>query len=323
MAMNRYISRSLRSPGIALRIRPVAFLLLLFILKHPLTAAAQDLEPRAYSASPTGTSFVGLGFGRSSGDISFDPSVPITNASATLYSPVLGLGQTFGVFGRQALVTAALPYAWGNASGDVGNNLQSIYRSGLGDIKAKFSINLRGNPAMTPAEFAKRSHRKFIIAASLTVNAPSGQYSSEKLINIGTNRWAFKPELGISYPVKKLDLDLYGSSWFFAENSAFYPGQSTKTQAPLTALQAHVSYTFRRRFWVAVDSTWYGGGASTVNGGPPSERQSNSRLGATVSLPLAKGQSLKFAYSSGVSGRIGSAFNTLSVGWQYAWFDRR
>jgi hypothetical protein len=323
MAMDRQRSPSLRPSRALLRAHVLVWLSLFCVFKLPPSATAQDLEPRAYSASPTGTSFVGIGFGRSSGDISFDPSVPITNASATLYSPVLGLGQTFGVLGRQALVTAALPYAWGNASGDVGNNLQSIYRSGLGDIKAKFSINLRGNPAMSPAVFAKRSHRNFIIAASLTMNAPSGQYSSEKLINIGTNRWAFRPEIGVSYPIKKLDLDLYANTWFFAANPAFYPGPNIKTQAPLTALQAHVSYVFRRRLWVAGDATWYGGGATTVNGGPSSDRQSNSRLGATLSLPLAKGQSLKFAYSSGVSGRIGAKFNTLSVGWQYSWFDRR
>ena len=281
----------------------------------------QDLEPRAYSASPVGTTFVGVGFGRSSGDISFDPTVPITNAKATLYSPVLGMGQTFGLFGRQALFTAALPYAWGNVSGDVGNNAESVYRSGLADVKARFSVILRGSPAMSPKEFMKRTHRNFIIGASLTFTAPAGQYSGEKLINIGTNRWSFKPELGVSYPVKKLDLDLYVGAWFFTDNGNFYPGQLTRSQNLLTAVQAHVSYTVRRSLWVAVDSTWYGGGETRIDGGPPSERQSNSRLGATVSLPLAKGHSFKIAYSSGVSGNVGSKFNTISAGWQYAWFD--
>ncbi|HEY6374592.1 MAG TPA: transporter [Edaphobacter sp.] len=285
--------------------------------------SAQDLEPRAYSPSPVGTTFVGVGFGRSSGDISFDPTVPITNAQATLYSPVLGLGQTFAVFGRQALFTATLPYAWGNASGDVGNNEESAYRSGLADVKGRFSVILRGSPAMSPKEFMKRTHRNFIIGTSLTFTAPAGQYSGEKLINIGTNRWSFKPELGVSYPVKKLDLDLYAGAWFFTDNGNFYPGQLTRSQEPLTAVQAHVSYTVRRSLWVAVDSTWYGGGVATAGNGPPSGRQSNSRLGATVSLPLAKRQSFKISYSSGVSGRIGSKFNTISGGWQYVWFDHR
>ena len=297
---------------------------LLFILVIlTAVACAQDLEPRAYSASPVGTSFAGLGFGRSSGDISFDPSIPVTNVTATIYAPVLGLGRTFGVLGRQALLTAGLPYAWGNLSGDVGNNEDHIYRSGLADVKGRFSVNLRGSPAMTPAEFAKRTHRSFIIGTSLSFTAPAGQYSGQKLINLGTNRWSFKPELGVSYPWRKFDLDLYGGAWFFTDNGNFYPGLMNRSQAPLTAVQAHVSYTVRRGLWVAVDSTWYGGGETTVNGGPPTDRQSNSRLGATVSLPLGKMQSLKVAYSSGVSGNIGSKFNTVSVGWQHIWFDRR
>lgn len=287
------------------------------------TAAGQDLEPRAYSASPVGTSFVGVAFGRSSGDISFDPTVPITNAKATLHAPALGLGQTFAFFGRQALFAAGLPYAWGTASGDVGNNQQSVYRSGLADVRSRFSVILRGNHAMNFREFAKRPRRKFIIGTSLTMISPTGQYGNTKLINIGTNRWSFKPEIGVSWPVKKLDLDLYAGAWFFTDNRSFYMGHSTRSQDPLTTLQAHISYTVRRGLWVAIDSTWYGGGSVTVDNGTPSERQANSRLGATVSVPLAKGHSFKVAYSDGVSGRVGSKFSTITVGWQYVWFDHR
>jgi hypothetical protein len=286
-------------------------------------APAQDLEPRAYSPSPIGTTFVLVGFARSSGDITFDPSIPLTNVQATFYAPVVGIGQTFPLFGRQALLTAALPYAWGNVSGNVGEQTGSVHRSGLTDVKARFSVNLRGNPAMSFQEFARRPHRNVIIGASLTIAAPAGQYSGTKLINLGTNRWAFKPEVGVSFPVKKFDLDLYAGAWLYSANSNFYPGGNYRSQDPLTTLQAHVSYTVRRGLWVAVDSTWYGGGASTVRGGTPTERQSNSRLGGTLSLPIARSQSVKISYSSGVSGTIGADFSTLSAGWQYVWFDRR
>lgn len=292
------------------------------MLMSALVAAGQDLEPRAYSASPVGTNFVGIGFGRSSGDIAFDPTLPITNANATLYSPVVGVGRTFGVFGKQGLFAATLPYAWGNVSGDVGDQRGSIYRSGLADTKTRISINLRGSPAMTPAEFARRPHRRLIIGTSLSMTSPSGQYDNTKLINLGTNRWSFKPEIGISYPLKKVDLDLYASAWFFTENKSFYTGHSRRTQNPLPALQAHVSYTIRRGLWAAIDATWYTGGASTVNDGVPSERQNNSRLGATFSYPFAKGHSFKVSYSSGVTGNVGSKFRTISGGWQYVWFGR-
>jgi hypothetical protein len=90
----------------------------------------------------------------------------------------------------------------------------------------------------------------------------------------------------------------------------------------LTAIQAHVSYTVRRSLWLAFDATWYGGGAATVGNGPSTERQSNSGVGGTVSLPIAKGQSIKIAYSSGVTGHVEARFNTIGGEWQYVWFSR-
>jgi hypothetical protein len=285
-----------------------------------LRALAQDLEPRVYSASPVGTTFLGVGFGRSSGDITFDPTIPITNVNAILYSPIVSASHAFGLLHRQTLFSAALPYVWGNVTGDVGTQSGNVYRSGLADLRLRYSFNLHGSPAMSPKEFVAHSHRDYILATSLTVQAPAGQYGSTKLINIGTNRWAFKPEVGFSYPVKRLDLDLYAGAWFFTENNSYYPGPANRLQEPLTALQAHVSYTIRRGLWAAFDSTWYGGGAVSVNDGPLQNRQSNSRLGATASVPLSARQSIKVSYSSGVSGTIGAKFSTVTVSWQRIFF---
>ena len=83
------------------------------------------------------------------------------------------------------------------------------------------------------------------------------------------------------------------------------------------ALQGHTSYTFRPRLWVAVDATWYRGGAARVADGDAIGEMSNTRLGATLSVPIAKAQSLKVAWSTGVAVRTGSNFRTLSVGWQW------
>jgi Putative MetA-pathway of phenol degradation len=283
---------------------------------------AQELEPRAYSPSPVGTAFLAMGFSRSTGGVTFDPSIPITDVHANLNAPVVGSGYTFGLLGRQALIAVTAPYVWGNVSGNVGNDSRYITRSGLGDARARFSINLLGSPALKPKEFAKASHRKVILATSIAVLAPTGQYVESKLINISSNRWAFKPELGFSYPIKKLSLDLYAGVLLFTENSNYYPGQSIRTQSPISSLQAHVSYTVRRGLWLAVDSTWYGGGVVQVNGGPGTARQDNSRLGVTASFPLGAWQSLKVSYSNGTTVRTGTNFQTIAVGWQHVWLRR-
>lgn len=284
---------------------------------------AQDLEPRAYSASPVGLNFVVFGFGYSSGSILFDPSLPVANAEATLKTPVIGYGRTFGLLGRQALLTAALPYVLGDISGEVSEQSHSIRRSGLPDLRVKFSLNLYGNPRRSRIEFAKLGKRSLIVGTSVTVSAPTGQYDPSKLINIGTNRWGFKPEIGISYPIKKsLDIDFYLGAWLFTHNADFFPGTRLREQHAITSLQGHLSYTFRPRFWIAGDMTWYRGGSTTTDHNAPVGEQNNSRAGVTLSLPLRSSQSLKLAYSAGTTARIGSDFKTLTVAWQYSWFDR-
>ena len=113
------------------------------------SASAQDLEPRAYSPSPIGTNFVVISATRSAGGVFTDPSLPITNVDAT--SGVLGLayGHTFDLFGRQALLLGVLPVAWGEASGDIGEQRRTASRRGLADPRVRLSVILKGSPAMT------------------------------------------------------------------------------------------------------------------------------------------------------------------------------
>jgi hypothetical protein len=294
----------------------------LLLLLLSCSALAQQLEPRAYSPSPVGTSFLVVGFARSTGGVTIDPTVPIADINAKLNAPFVGVGKTFGLFGRQSLIAGVLPYVWGEVSGSVAEQSRSVTRSGLADAGFRLAVNLVGSPALKPKEFAAAPHQNFILAASLAITTPTGQYDPAKLINLGTNRWAFRPELGISRPIKKLSLDLYGAAQFFTANNSFFPGKSIRDQDMLTSLQAHLSYTVRRGLWVAFDSTWYGGGATRLNHGPATSRQSSTRLGGTVSLPIGRTQSVKFAYSSGVTARFGSNFDTIAVSWQYVRLSR-
>jgi len=299
----------------------IGVLVALAVLALAQPVSAQDMEPRAYSPSPVGTNFLAVAVGNSRGAILFDPTVPITDASANLDSFIAGYARAFGLWGHQGLVALSLPYVRGDVAGTVFEESREVQRSGLADVRLKVSLNLVGGAAMTREEFAK-APRRTIVGTSLTLQAPTGQYDETKLINLGTNRWSFKPEVGVSVPAGRWFLDAYGGAWLFTSNDDFYPGDATRRQEPLFTLQAHAGYTFKSRAWLAVDATWYGGGESTVDDGPPSSRQSNTRLGGTFALPLARGQSIKFATSRGVSARTGSDFETYLLGWQLMWFDR-
>jgi hypothetical protein len=287
------------------------------------TGLAQELEPRAYSPSPLGANFFGIVLGNSQGGVLFDPTVPITDAEASVNLTSLAYGRTFGLWGRQGLVTLAVPYAWGDVEGFVGEETeaQRVTRSGLADSRAKVSLNLIGSPALDRAAF-RAAPRRTILGLSLTVQAPTGEYDNTKLINLGNNRWAFKPEVGVSVPAGRWFLDAYAGVWFFTTNDEFYPGEVTRRQDSITTVQAHVSYTFRSRAWIALNATWYGGGSATSDDGPPSERLSNSRYGATLAIPITASQSLKIGASTGASTRVGSDFDSVAVAWQMLWFDQ-
>jgi hypothetical protein len=284
-------------------------------------AGAQELEPRAYSASPVGANFVSVGYLNSWGAVLFDPALPVTNGDGSLKGVSLGYGRTFGLGGVQALALVALPYAWGSFSGEVFGTEASVTRSGVGDVRAKLAVNLVGSPALGPRAFAGTKPRNAIAGVSLTISAPTGKYLPDKVINIGANRWAFKPEAGISYNWRrKWYTDLYGGIWIFSANSSFYPSDSRRQQDALPSLQAHLSYTLAKRTWAALDGTWFWGGDTRTDGGPPMARMDNKRIGSVLALGLTPRQSIKLSYSFGASVRVGQNFRTAGVAYQLLWF---
>jgi len=259
--------------------------------------------------------------GHSEGGVLTDPSLPVTDIEAKIDALGVGYGRTFSMFGRSANLGLAMPYIFLDASGNIGENRASISREGIGDSKLRLAVNLIGGPAMTPREFAQRQPRT-TLGFSLTVNMPTGEYYPDRLVNIGTNRWAAKTEFGLTHPIGKWLIEAYAGAWFFETNDEFYGGQR-REQDPLTSVQAHVSYTINPRTWIALNTTFYDGGQTTVNGVDKHDRQSNSRAGITFSMPMGKNYSLKFNYSRGATTRIGSDFTTYGVGLQYAWLDPR
>ena len=281
---------------------------------------AQELEPRAYSPSPVGTNFALLVGSTTSGSVVSDASSPVQNIDAEIHGLTLAGGRTFALLGRLASLGVGVPYLRGDVSGDVFEQRREVHRSGLGDARVRFAWHLVGNPAESPAEFAKRKPAT-IFGTSLTILAPTGQYDPAKLVNIGGNRWAFKPELGVSKPLGKWNLELYAGAWFFETNDDYFGG-TTRKQDPITAVQAHASYTFRPRLWVAANATFYRGGESEVGGVEKRDRQENTRLGLTASIPLRGQRSLKLAWTNGFVTRVGGDFETFAVGFQQVWFDR-
>jgi hypothetical protein len=283
-------------------------------------AGAQQLEPRAYSPAPVGTNYFGLALHDSRGGVVTDAALPLEDVEAHINITTPFYGRTFSLAGRSANVGIAVPYAWGTVAGEVFEEHREVRRSGFGDPQLRFAVNLLGGPAMTPREFATRA-RRTTLGFSLVASVPVGEYDPSKLINLGTNRWAYRPELGLSLPAGKWDLELYGGVWLFGANDDFFGGVH-REQEPLPTAQAHVVYTLRRSLWLAADFTYYWGGTTSADGVQGDDRQDNTRGGLTMAIPIVGRQSLKLTWARGVSTRVGSSFQTFGVAWQWVWFDR-
>jgi hypothetical protein len=288
---------------------------------------AQDLAPRAYVITPRGSNAVTLGYNYNHGELLFEGTVPITGATGKLSVPSIAYYRAFSLLGRSANVLAVLPYGVGTFEGEVLGEQRSIYRSGLFDSAVRVSTNLVGGPAMSLAEM-RQWRRKTLVGASLKVVAPTGQYDPTKLINLGANRWSFKPEVGFSQRIGPFELDAYASVWFFTENpeffsrNEFFPGTQAQTQKPIGAGEVHLSYDVRPRFWVSLDGNfWYGGRTSLGGVENSATLQQNSRVGLTGSFPITRHQALKVSYAQGAYIRFGGDYKILSAAWQYSWIS--
>jgi hypothetical protein len=278
---------------------------------------AQDLEPRAFSPVPVGLNFAALGYAYSYGNVVLDPALPITDGEADVHSVLAAYVRTIDFFGMSGKLDAAVPYvAYGKWKGLVEGVPDSTTRSGFGDPLVRLSVNFIGAPALKLPDFAKRAQGT-VVGASFQVRMPLGQYDPTKLINLGTNRWTFKPRIGVSKPIGRWIVEGHGTAWFFTDNPD--AGGAVLSQQPLWALDAHVARLFGSGIWASFDLGYIVGGRTSSNGVPSTARQESVRGGATLAIPLARRHSIKLGYFFGLYTELGSDFDNLLLVYQYRW----
>ena len=279
---------------------------------------AQDLEARSYSVVPKGMHAAAASYTYSHGNIITDFASPIQNLNVNTSAINLGYVQTFGLFDKLARIQVAMPYAILNGTATFHGVDTSGSRNGFLDAKIKFGLNLIGSPLLAPKDF-RLFQEHTVLGVSVVISAPIGQYYPSKLINLGTNRWGFKPELGVSHREGRLYYELYTGVWFFTANNEFLQ-KSTLTQNPLLTFQAHIDYVFKSSVWVAVNAGLDRGGESSINDVAQDDQQRNWRIGTTFSMPLDKHQSIKAMINTGVATRAGQNFTAFTLVYQYIWF---
>jgi len=282
-----------------------------------LPACAQDIEPRAYSNAPVGVNFLIAGYAYTRGGVAFGPSLPITNPNLDTSSAVVAYARVLDLWGMSGKFDVTVPYTWLSGTADYGEQTVSRIVNGFANSAFRLSINLYGAPALSLKEFADWE-QDLIIGASFRVIAPWGQYDDTKVVNIGTNRWSFKPAVGISKAIGSWTMELEAAATFYTDNNDFFGGK-TLSQAPIYSLQGHLIYVFRSGIWASLDGTYFVGGRTTVDSMLNSDLQQNWRIGGTLAFPVDRQNSIKLYASSGVAARTGNSYDLIGVAWQYRW----
>ena len=279
----------------------------------------QELVPRAYWPSPNGTNVIVLGYQRNTGDIITDPSLPVTGVESDIDFLQLSYQRTFNAWGRTATVQLSLPYTEGRTEGFVDGEFARRDVAGLADARARFAINLKGAPTMDIAGFQElRRNPETLVGASLLVQAPTGEWESDRVINAGTNRWSVKPAIGVIWPMRPTWLlEFEFGAWFFGDNNDFLG--ETRKQDPIVSAAVHLVKRIRSGFWVSLDANFYEGGETRIGDEEAGNLQRNSRVGLTAVFPMKPRHALRGSISTGAVTKSGGDFEIFSLAYIYVW----
>ncbi len=280
-------------------------------------AQAGEIEPRAFTNAPVGINFLLAGYAYSEGGLATAAASPIQDAQLTMHTEVLAYARTLDLWGRSGKFDIILPYSELSGTAMFEGQLHERNVSGFQDPLVRISTKFYGAPALSMQDFATY-RQNTIIGGSLQISAPQGKYDADRLVNLGANRWFIKPVFGISKELGPVAIELSTGFFLFTDNDAYFNGK-TLEQDPVWTTQLHLTYSFGRGMWAALSGTYDDGGGTTVNSQDRDDRQGNSRIGATLALPISARHSIKLYASSGVSTRTGTDYDLLGAVWQYRW----
>ena len=292
---------------------------------------AQEIEPRSYSNTPIRMNFIAFGYGFLTGNILMDPSLPIDGLNGNIDVLFTRYTRSFSMGGRSAKVKVFLPWSSGDWSGSVEDEdfadlvgietgFQTRHASGLGDARVTLEWNFFGAPA-TPLTEIAGYQQKTVVGVRFQAIAPTGRYDESRLINLGTNRWALRSEVGASWAVGQWFLEAAAGLWLFQDNTEFLE-ELTLSQQPLFVLKGQAIYSWRPGLLLSLGAG-YGVGAQTkIDGVARDTKQKNWRFQLLFTYPVARNQGISVAVMSGVTLQAGPDFDALSLGYQYAWGGR-
>jgi hypothetical protein len=259
-----------------------------------------------------------LGYGFVHGNASIDTSLAITGASVDVNQETVDYTRYFGFLHRIMWAEAAVPVA--QLAGSIEGTHIEGSTAGAGDSSYTLATLLKGGRALGVAQFDEYRPTT-TVGVSLTVTAPTGLYSADQLLNVGADRWAFKPEVALSHPFgpeKQWQLDAYANGYFYTDNTSFH-GREILRQQPLAGLEGHISYSFNDSVWMSLDTRYSFRGTTFVDGVDQNNGQQNVIVGSELNMSIDSRHSLLFEFAKAVVHQNSPAVIGFSVKYDYTW----
>ena len=278
----------------------------------------QFTDPRTYANTPADLNQLELDYAYASSNGSIDTALVIRGAHLDLNQATVSYTRTFGVLNNLAWLKASVPFA--SVSGHVSGTSLSRSVAGGADASLEIGALLVGAPALSAAEF-ETYQPATTVGVSLTVTGPSGEYDPNKVVNLGSDRWSFKPQIGISYPFgpeQKWVFDSYLYAYFFTDNTAYH-GKEVLSQRPLPGLEAHISYNVAPNFWASLDTNYCFRGSTIVDGVGQDDAQKSLAVGAEANWALNSRNSIALVFAKAIVHENAPAYTGVSLKYFYTW----
>ena len=297
-------------------------LFILFFLLFTVPCPADELDPRRWTHLPINTNFFGTAYAYTDADISIDPVLKLEKVTMEMHTWAAKYIRTFALFDKTARIDLFQAYQEGRWSGKLDGVSTSIRRSGLSDTFLRFSINLYGAPPLEDKKYAAyraKTKVETIVGAGLSVQLPTGDYMDDKLINLGTNRFTFRPQVGVIHSRGKWSLETTTFVALYTDNNDFFNGQRLE-QDPLYTIHSHLIYTFRPGLWAGISGGYDYGGQSTVAGDKKDDRKQNLIWALSFGFPINRHLGVKLVYiGTRTQESTGLDSDSFSMGLSWFW----
>ncbi len=267
-------------------------------VRFALPCIAQELEPRNWSHIPVDTNYLGAGYVYTEEDIFFDPTLRIEDTESDIDSFAIKYIRSFELLGKLARIEVLPIYQEARWKGLLEESPRTVHRSGFADPILRFAVNLVGSPPLAGDEYRQyraNTEHETIVGAGLAIQLPLGEYFDDKLLNLGGNRFVFRPQLGLVRDWGAWSVEVTTAAALFTENDDFF-GNTRREQDPFYTIQTQLVYSFRPALWLAVGMGYGRGAESEIDGVTKDDERENLAWGVNFGFPLSQRVGAKIGY---------------------------